>query len=420
MSAQVRPSAVPQRCEGGVGGVGEAVAVAEVVQPALALDPVAEAAEPADAVASPGRRQRAASARRRARASAKAGSSRSRTWNRSAAEHVGGRGSGRAGGGASASSSAPDSSEMHDRVERRDAARCPSGVRLVDLDRDLEVVGQADLARPAARRAPRISAASNSTIVKRLGGDGDRHAAASAGGGGAARPRRRRPRLLAGLAGDARRSRPSRRSSKPASSRKRRARRTGLSSSSPRKPPSEKSLSTTRWNSRARSWRRLVVRGEAAQPVRAHLHVGDLVGEHPVLAELEHRVAGDVAELAHRVEDVDGQALERPVHAGEAQHGVGVAGGLVEERRLGELADLGAHPVAELDGDLAVAGLVPALAGHVELELEGDLARCPRRCRCRPRSPSRCGRRPRGPGSRPRRCRASARGPRRGRRRGRA
>ena len=49
----------------------------------------------------------------------------------------------------------------------------------------------------------------------------------------------------------------------------------------------------------------LVVDGEAPQPVGAHLHVGDLVGEHPVLAELEHRVAGDVAELAHRVEDVE-------------------------------------------------------------------------------------------------------------------
>src|SRR5690606_6646285 len=34
---------------------------------------------------------------------------------------------------------------------------------------------------------------------------------------------------------------------------------------------------------------------------------------------------------------------------------------------------LGAHVVAELDGDLAVAGLVPALAGHVELQLEGHL-----------------------------------------------
>ena len=34
-----------------------------------------------------------------------------------------------------------------------------------------------------------------------------------------------------------------------------------------------------------------IVGGDAAQPVRAHLHVGDLVGEHPVLAELEDRVA---------------------------------------------------------------------------------------------------------------------------------
>ncbi len=40
-----------------------------------------------------------------------------------------------------------------------------------------------------------------------------------------------------------------------------------------------------------------VVVGEPAQPVGAHLHVGDLVGQHPVLAELEHRVARLVAEL---------------------------------------------------------------------------------------------------------------------------
>ena len=79
------------------------------------------------------------------------------------------------------------------------------------------------------------------------------------------------------------------------------------------------------------------------------------------------------AELPHGVEHVDGEALERPVHAGEAQDRVGVAGRLVEEGRLGELADLGAHPVAELHRDLAVAGLVPALAGHVELELERRL-----------------------------------------------
>src|SRR4051794_31637282 len=31
--------------------------------------------------------------------------------------------------------------------------------------------------------------------------------------------------------------------------------------------------------------------GEAPQPVRSHLHVGHLVGQHPVLAEGEHRVA---------------------------------------------------------------------------------------------------------------------------------
>ena len=58
-----------------------------------------------------------------------------------------------------------------------------------------------------------------------------------------------------------------------------------------------------------------IVDGDAPQPVRAHLHVGDLVGQHPVLAELEHRIAERGAEVLHRLEHVDGQALEGPVDA---------------------------------------------------------------------------------------------------------
>src|SRR3546814_1996062 len=84
----------------------------------------------------------------------------------------------------------------------------------------------------------------------------------------------------------------------------------------------------------------LVVHRQLAEPVGAHLHVGHLVGQHPVLAELEHRVAGQVAELLHGVEDVDGEALEGAVDARQAQDRVGVARGLEEERVLAELADL--------------------------------------------------------------------------------
>ena len=80
-----------------------------------------------------------------------------------------------------------------------------------------------------------------------------------------------------------------------------------------------------------------------------------------------------LAEVAHGVEHVDGEAFEGPVHAGEAQHRVGVARRLVEQRLLGELADLGAHVLGELHRDLDVAGLVPALPGHVELQLERRL-----------------------------------------------
>src|SRR5205085_12544560 len=46
----------------------------------------------------------------------------------------------------------------------------------------------------------------------------------------------------------------------------------------------------------------LVVDGEAPQPVGAHLHVGDLIGQHPVLAQRHDRVAAFHAELAHGVE----------------------------------------------------------------------------------------------------------------------
>ncbi len=59
--------------------------------------------------------------------------------------------------------------------------------------------------------------------------------------------------------------------------------------------------------------------------------MGDFVGEHPVFAELEERVADGLAELAHGVEHVDGESFERPIHTGEAHDGVGVTGGLVEE-----------------------------------------------------------------------------------------
>ena len=110
--------------------------------------------------------------------------------------------------------------------------------------------------------------------------------------------------------------------------------------------------------------------GEAPQPVRAHLHVGDLVGEHPVLAEVQDGIAGGITEVAHRVEHVDGQTFEGAVHAGEAQDGIGVARRFVEQHLLAELADLRAHVLAELAADLDVTGFVPALPSHVELQRE--------------------------------------------------
>ena len=115
-----------------------------------------------------------------------------------------------------------------------------------------------------------------------------------------------------------------------------------------------------------------IILGDLAQPVRAHLHVGDLVGEHPVLAELEVRVAGEIAELLHLGEHVDRQALEGAVDTGEPQDRIVRAGRLEQDGVLRELSEFGAHPGGQLDADLHVPRLVPRLARHVELEFEGD------------------------------------------------
>ena len=46
---------------------------------------------------------------------------------------------------------------------------------------------------------------------------------------------------------------------------------------------------------------------------------------------------------------------------------------LEQRDRLAELADLGAHVIAEHQADLDVASLVPALSGHVELHRQRSL-----------------------------------------------
>ena len=63
--------------------------------------------------------------------------------------------------------------------------------------------------------------------------------------------------------------------------------------------------------------------------------------------------------------------FEGAVDAGQAQHRVGAARRLEQHGVLGELADLGAHPVAQLDADLDVAGLVPAWRAMSSLSANG-------------------------------------------------
>ena len=53
--------------------------------------------------------------------------------------------------------------------------------------------------------------------------------------------------------------------------------------------------------------------GDVARQQRDH--VGDFVGEHPVFAELQHRIARLGAEFLHRREHVDRESFERAVDA---------------------------------------------------------------------------------------------------------
>ena len=93
--------------------------------------------------------------------------------------------------------------------------------------------------------------------------------------------------------------------------------------------------------------------------------MSDFVGKHPVLAKFHVWITGHVAKFLHRGEHVDGQAFERAIHPGEAQHWVGTAGSFEEHGVFGVATDLAAHPITELDADLHVAGLVPALTSHI-------------------------------------------------------
>jgi hypothetical protein len=107
--------------------------------------------------------------------------------------------------------------------------------------------------------------------------------------------------------------------------------------------------------------------------------VGELVGEHVVHRLAHLLVAGLLGVLDHVAEDVAGQALETAIHAGNAHGRVVAAGAFEEERALREHADLPAQVDEQLLEDLHVAGFVPALAGHVHLELPGCVREVPER-----------------------------------------
>ena len=281
----------PEPLERGVGRVGEAVAVAEAVEAALALAVVAELLQAADGVDVPGHAVRAAACRRRRVDRRNRG--RADPWPAGAGGPTvsitacslswrGWRGS----------SKAPPSTVEHDRVERARSGPGPSGTAS-----SIATVMSAS-AEPDRAGDP-LDRGDDGRLVEQhhregLGRDGDGHLrprpTAARGRRPPPAPGRRRGRARDSLESSAISSISS--VSNPASSRKRRASWIGLSSSSPRTPPSEKSLSTTALELERPLAALGVVRGEAAQPVGAHLHVGDLVGEHPVLAELEHRVAG--------------------------------------------------------------------------------------------------------------------------------
>src|SRR3546814_6135418 len=140
-----------------------------------------------------------------------------------------------------------------DRVERDELGAAERG-GLVDLDHDVALSREPDLADQSPDDGADLRRVEQDQR-ERLGTDLEGHRDYQAAAAARLASMRASISSRASFEISARVSIPS--SLKPASSRKRRARRTGLSSSSPRKPPGEKSLSTTRWHSRARFWRSL-------------------------------------------------------------------------------------------------------------------------------------------------------------------
>ncbi len=132
----------------------------------------------------------------------------------------------------------------------------------------------------------------------------------------------------------------------------------------------------------------LVVFGDLAKPSGTHVHMCDFIGQHVVLAERQNRIGGFPSELSHLSEHVDRQALQTAIHSSKAKRRIVVASGLEQRGRLDIFSELTTHVFGQLDRDLTMPGFVPALAGHVKLQLEWHLigvevecgAACPFKC----------------------------------------
>ena len=108
--------------------------------------------------------------------------------------------------------------------------------------------------------------------------------------------------------------------------------------------------------------------GELLDPVAAETNVGQLVGEDEIDGLLHDRIVRRLRVVDHRPEGIARESFEAPVDPGDPQGRIVGARRLEERGRLRVVAYLDAHVLEQLFKDLAVPGLVPALAGHVHSE----------------------------------------------------
>src|SRR5216684_4736704 len=126
-----------------------------------------------------------------------------------------------------------------------------------------------------------------------------------------------------------------------------------------------------------------VALGQLAHPLRAHAHVGDLVGQHVVDGAFDNRVTHPLREPDDLLEDVAGESFETAVDTGDTCGGVVGLGAGPQHFAFRKFAEVRADVFEQLREDFEMARLVPDLARHVELKFPRSVGeieeRAPRR-----------------------------------------